>query len=285
MLEGLKSKSSINVVGKKSEKKKLRRKYLEARSEDKIDEHEAEQMYKAEVERFKNEKKFLDGYEFTYTVEEAKKDLIKKDTDDIMGYFQTQGKSEKELTTIREKVSKLGYLHRQQLKTMVAKSIPIDSDLNGLDNDLVKKKQDAYAKTKSPNANWQAYRTVRGVEEFKKVHETPDGTLDKLKKFQDEHMNGDVKRIDKGDIERCINSFMKEVTYTMKDGKKVPATPQDEENLKFNTKFVDSFFSDNKKDWDFRFAEIEKCIDQFSKVIIAKGSVKSGRMSFMQNRN
>jgi hypothetical protein len=55
---------------------------------------------------------------------------------------------------------------------------------------------------------------------------------------------------------------MKEVKLVTKDGKKVPASPEYEENMKYNQKFIDSLFSDDESKWDFRFSEMEKMLDK-----------------------
>ena len=57
---------------------------------------------------------------------------------------------------------------------------------------------------------------------------------------------------------RAASVFMREVKYTTKDGKKIPATKQDEENLAWNNKFIDSLLSDKEEDWNFRFEEMER---------------------------
>ena len=247
MLEGLKSKSSINIVGKKSEKKRLRKKYLDAHSDEMMEQTVAEQKFK-EVRA----KQKAEGYTEGTTVEAVKAKMKEEDIDAIMISYKLQNKSPKELKKIRKKISGLSYRRRQQLRNMTDKTI-IDADQSGLDSEAVKQAQDKYAKTRDPNGTWKGYRLYREAREFEKNHQVPEDTEEKLKE-SGLHNSGEF-------LERTLNHFMKEVKYTEKDGKKVPASKEYEENLKYNQKFRDSLLSGNEDDWDFRFEEMEKILN------------------------
>ncbi len=250
MLTGLKSKSFINIAGKKSEKKKLRKSFLEAHT-DRYREIEGAKAFAKEDTLEQKKSGFHDT--FYNTVDEAAQALKKKETEEIMRYYYTQHKEMGELNALEEKVGKLNYTKRQQLLKMTRKMM-IDNDLAGVDTEEVKKAQDKYIKTRDPNVGWEGYRLYRSAREFDKNHSAPDDT-DKRVKEAKIHSTGEFK-------ERTINAFMKEVKYAMKDGKKVPASPQDAENLQFNKKWVDSICSDNEDDWDFRFESMQKDFDQ-----------------------
>ena len=256
MLDGLKSKSFINIAGKKAEKKKLRRKYLDARSDEKVEEAEAKKMWDAEVKELHENGQWGQGARSFDNLEEAKEALKKKDTDEIVDCFQVMGKTPEQLEQIRKKVSNLGHLRRQQMKELAKKSITVDADLTGVDNELIKEKQTQYAKTKAKSADWESYRAIRSIQEYHKTHQPPDDTEERVAKYNETH----EKKIREGDIERTATAFMKEVKYTIKDGKKIPATRQDEENLKWNKQFMDSLLSDNESDWDFRFKAMDDMI-------------------------
>ena len=247
MLEGLKSKSSINIAGKKSEKKRLRKKYLDAHSDEMMEQTVAEEKFK-EIRA----KQKAEGYFYGITIEEVKAKMKEDDIDAIMISYKLQNKSPKELKKIRKKISGLSYRRRQQLKNMTDKTI-IDADQSGMDSEAVKQAQDKYAKTRDPNGTWKGYRLYREAREFEKNHQVPEDTEEKLKE-SGLHNSGEF-------LERTLNHFMKEVKYTEKDGKKVPASKEYEENLKYNQKFRDSLLSDNEDDWDFRFKEMEKILN------------------------
>ena len=250
MLSGLKSKSFINIAGKKSEKKKLRINFLEAHT-DRYREIEGAKAFAQENNLEQKKSGFVDTFYHDYN--EAAQALKKKDTEEIMRYFHTQNKYAEELKELEEKVGKLNYTKRQQLLKMTRKMM-LDNDLAGVDTEEVRKAQDKYAKTRDPNVGWEGYRIYRAAQEFGKNHRAPDDT-DKRVKAAKIHSTGEFK-------ERTINNYMKEVKYTMKDGKKVPASKQDAENLQFNNKWVDSICSDNEDDWDFRFENMQKDFDQ-----------------------
>lgn len=268
MLAGLRSKSSINVCGKKAEKKKLRRKYLDARSDVKVEEAEARKMWEADVKKLRDSGEWGLGARSYKNLEEAKEALKQQDTDEIIECFKILGKSEKELKKIRNRVSGLGYLRRQQLKKLANKSA-LDADLNGMDSELLKEKQTRYVKTKAETADWESYRMVRTIQEYRNNHQLPDDAQEKIDKYNKTHK----PEIDNAYINRTLVGFMKEVKYTTENGKKVPATKQDEENLKWNNTFVDSLLSDNESDWEFRFKAMDDMIQecwQFSLPLLKK---------------
>ncbi len=254
MLQGLKSKSFINIAGKKAEKK-LRRKYVAARSEKEVELADAKKLRESEIARAKKDGRWGLGERPYPEVEDAVEGLKQKDTEAIIDCFKLMGKKPEELSEIRKKVSGLGYLRRQQLKKLASKSLPMDADLNGVDNEMVKEKQDKYAKSQAETATWESYRAVRDVAEYKKNRVMPEDAEQKRKKYNETHT---TQQIGSEAYNRAASVFMREVKYTTKNGKKVPATEQDEKNLAWNNKFIDSLLSDKEEDWNFRFEEMER---------------------------
>ena len=250
MLEKLNNTSKANIVGKKSEKKKLRKKYLEAHSDEMMEQTIAEQQFK-EVRAKQKAEGYIDGT----TIEEIKAKMKEEDIAAIMTSYKLQNKSPKELKKIEKKISGLSYRRRQQLRNMTDKTI-LDADQAGVDTEIVRNAQDKYAKSQYPTATWESYRIQRDIKESDKNHPLPDNTNEKVKEAKARGLHVGTEY-----LERTARHFMKEVKYTEKNGKKVPASPEYEENQKYNQKFIDSLFSDNEDDWTFRFVEMEKLLE------------------------
>ena len=161
MLDGLRSKSRINVVGKKSEKKKLRKKYLKSRSQDALD---AELIKEKRAELSKQR-----DYVYTDSEEEIREMIQKEDTEEIMSYYRNKDMYQDDLQAIQEKVEGLSMERRRQLKTLAGKAL-LDADQHGYDNPLCQRAQEEYAKKQYPFADSEGYRIVRAREEFFRTH-------------------------------------------------------------------------------------------------------------------
>ena len=250
-LKGLNSKSSINIVGKKSEKKKLRKTFMEAHSEVHMENAAARRFAEQKALEHKKEGVVYNDFD---TLQEAKDALKEVETNEIMKYYENMGKSPQELSELREKVKGLSYLKRKQLKTVTDKGMLLDGDKYGMEEDLVQKAQEKYAKAHCPFATYEAYRIIRRSKEYDKSHPMPDGADESLAKSPYKHI--------RGFYQRTATVFVKEVNYEMKDGKQVPKTKEDAENLKYNKKFVDSIFSDKEEDIKFHHDELQKHLDE-----------------------
>ena len=244
MLEGLRSKSRINVVGKKSEKKRLRKKYLESRSQDALD---AELIKEKRAELSKQR-----DYVYTDSEEEIREMIKKEDTEEIMRYYRNKDMYQDDLQAIQEKVEGLSMERRRQLKTIAGKAL-LDADLQGYDNPLCQRAQEKYAKKQYLFADSEGYRIVRAREEFFRTHALPDDAQEKLAKSKY-----------KGNKElyaRTVGPYMKEVHYHIVGGKKVPKTREDERNLAYNNAWLDSVITDDPDLIEFRCQEMHKFLE------------------------
>ena len=247
-LRGLKSKWKINIVGKKNEKKKLRKKYIKTHSEADVEREALVQRKNEIIEKQKKE-----GVVYEVTGEEIKEEMKNEEVQSIVSYFRLLNTPEDELVAITKQVSGLSHMKRQQLLKMINRK-HLDADLIGLDCEEVKEKQEKYAKTKCSRATWETFRLERAAREYDEDHELPDDA-EELREQATFHTGSEF-------YERTAKAYMKEVKYTIKNGKKVPASRKYEENLAFNKQFIHSLLSDNEDDWAFRFKELEKNIDE-----------------------
>ncbi len=245
MLEGLRSKSRINVVGKKAEKKNLRKKFLESRSQDALDD-------KLIAEKRAELKKEEHGFTYNYNEEEIREKIQQEDTEVIMRYYRNKDMYQDDLQKIQEKVEGMSMTRRRQLKKLADKSF-FNADQLGYDTKACREAQDEYAKKQNPNATYESYRAYRERLKYHSNHKLPDDAIEKRDK---------TKQKGKGEFyNRTATAYMKEVNYKIVDGKKVPKTYKDEKNLEYNNKWIDSLFTEDKELLEFRHREMRYMLE------------------------
>ncbi|MCR4797273.1 MAG: hypothetical protein K5853_02375 [Lachnospiraceae bacterium] len=248
MLEGLRSKSSINVVGKKAEKKKLRKKYLQSRSQQALQKALEAELIKEKRAELKKQR----DYVYEDTEEEIAEQIQKEDTEEIMRFYRNRDMYEDDLQAIQKKVEGLSMTNRRQLRNIARKEL-LDADQLGYDNRQCQKAQEEYAKKQYPFATYEGYRIVRDRQDFFKKHQLPDDAQERLaaSKYKGR----------KELYARTTRPYMKEVNYKIVDGKKVPKTRQDERNLAYNNAWVDSVLTEDEELIEFRCQEQQKIIE------------------------
>ncbi len=162
---------------------------------------------------------------------------------------------------IRESLNMYTHLTEAKLKESVKEfddQYHLTELLNSTeDTEEVRQAKDAYAKMFSTENTYRSIDILRKTEKRVENIKLPDIALNELKKKHPKY--------NAGDFERTCKRFMKPVKYIEKDGKKICASKQDEENLAFNNQWAKSLLSNKEKDWEFRFKEMENFIDKTTK--------------------
>ena len=319
MLESYNSRWSINVVGKKKDKKALRKAHLKSRSVEGRKERRIKEYRDLMREGEKKERKKASDKPFeadTLTDEQIEEKIRDNDTADVVSYYKTYRemsadqldlitkktyfmapekraqfarlvRAEKQ-SAVRDRMRKQNfqeykfwldefsgfneeekqgalsnYLYNMKdaeiinLKNKVFEDAGIqkalDKDLTEGDSPEIMELQTKYAKLYDETYDYKTYRLLRMVRQTHENVKVPPEVHEKAKK---------KKNYDTGDINRTCSRFFKPVNYIEKDGKQIPATKEDEENLAFNQKWVESLLSDKEEDWDFRFETMVNIIEE-----------------------